>query len=58
MVPLGTGEDHYDYALKDILFKTFATMESGVFLPCLDQFMMSPLVTWVSKQLLVCTTEG
>uniref|UniRef100_A0A3B3ZVR5 Uncharacterized protein n=1 Tax=Periophthalmus magnuspinnatus TaxID=409849 RepID=A0A3B3ZVR5_9GOBI len=22
-------------------------MESGVFLPCLDQFMMSPLVTWV-----------
>ncbi|XP_030279830.1 girdin-like isoform X4 [Sparus aurata] len=23
------------------------TMESGVFLPCLDQFMLSPLVTWV-----------
>ncbi|XP_039469005.1 girdin isoform X4 [Oreochromis aureus] len=22
-------------------------MESGVFLPCLDQFMLSPLVTWV-----------
>lgn len=24
-------------------------MESGVFLPCLDQFMLSPLVTWVSN---------
>uniref|UniRef100_A0A672GK85 Calponin-homology (CH) domain-containing protein n=1 Tax=Salarias fasciatus TaxID=181472 RepID=A0A672GK85_SALFA len=22
-------------------------MESGVFLPCVDQFMLSPLVTWV-----------
>ncbi|KAM7009857.1 girdin-like isoform 2-T2 [Tautogolabrus adspersus] len=26
---------------------TLVTMESGVFLPCLDQFMLSPLVTWV-----------
>lgn len=24
-------------------------MESGVFLACLDQFMLSPLVTWVSN---------
>lgn len=24
-------------------------MESGVFLPALDDFMLSPLVTWVSS---------
>lgn len=25
-------------------------MESEGFLPCLDQFMLSPLVTWVSNE--------
>ena len=28
---------------------TVVIMESGVFLPCLDQFMLSPLVTWVGN---------
>lgn len=27
---------------------TLAVMEPGLLLPCVDQFMLSPLVTWVS----------
>lgn len=27
---------------------TLSVMEPGLFLPCVDQFMLSPLVTWVS----------
>lgn len=39
---------------------TLAVMEPGLFLPCVDQFMLSPLVTWVSgaKELFISSQHS
>lgn len=42
---------------SDALDSCIERMESGVFLNCLDQFMLSPLVTWVSAAR-VCGLTG